>query len=215
MIVAGAVVAGLAGPTAYSLTTLTSGHTGSIVTAGPASGGMGGMPGAGGRGPGARALGGSTVGAPPAASSTTRGTVPTGAGGQGVGGGGMGGLLDATTPSAAVISALRADAQRYTWVAAAVGSQTAAGLQLGTGEPVMAIGGFNGTDPSPTLAQFQAEVKAGKIHYLLASGGTSAGGGTSSAQTSDASRILAWAEATYRQVTIGSTVFYDLTQPLD
>ena len=127
----------------------------------------------------------------------------------------MGGLLDATTPSAAVISALRADAQRYTWVAAAVGSQSAAGLQLGTGEPVMAIGGFNGTDPSPTLAQFQAEVNAGKIHYLLASGGTSAGGGTSSAQTSDASRILAWAEATYRQVTIGSTVFYDLTQPLD
>ena len=215
VIVAGAVVAGLAGPTAYSLTTLTSGHTGSIVTAGPASGGMSGMPGAGGRGPGARALGGSTVGAPPAASSTTRGTVPTGAGGQGVGGGGMGGLLDATTPSAAVISALRADAQRYTWVAAAVGSQSAAGLQLGTGEPVMAIGGFNGTDPSPTLAQFQAEVKAGKIHYLLASGGTSAGGGTSSAQTSDASRILAWAEATYRQVAIGSTVFYDLTQPLD
>ena len=215
VIVVGAVVAGLAGPTAYSLTTLTSGHTGSIVTAGPASGGMGGMPGAGGRGPGARALGGSTVGAPPAASSTTRGTVPTGAGGQGVGGGGMGGLLDATTPSAAVISALRADAQRYTWVAAAVGSQSAAGLQLGTGEPVMAIGGFNGTDPSPTLAQFQAEVKAGKIHYLLASGGTSTGGGTSSAQTSDASRILAWAEATYRQVTIGSTVFYDLTQPLD
>lgn len=151
VIVVGAVVAGLAGPTAYSLTTLTSGHTGSIVTAGPASGGMGGMPGAGGRGPGARALGGSTVGAPPAASSTTRGTVPTGAGGQGVGGGGMGGLLDATTPSAAVISALRADAQRYTWVAAAVGSQSAAGLQLGTGEPVMAIGGFNGTDPSPTL----------------------------------------------------------------
>ena len=27
--------------------------------------------------------------------------------------------------------------------------------QLATGEPVMAIGGFNGTDPSPTLAQFQ------------------------------------------------------------
>ena len=38
-------------------------------------------------------------------------------------------------------------------------------------EPVMAIGGFNGTDPSPTLAQFQAYVRAGKIHYFLASGG--------------------------------------------
>ena len=83
----------------------------------------------------------------------------------------MGGLLDATTPSAAVISALRADAQRYTWVAAAVGSQSAAGLQLGTGEPVMAIGGFNGTDPSPTLEEFQELVAAGEIHYFIGGGG--------------------------------------------
>ena len=35
----------------------------------------------------------------------------------------------------------------------------------------MAIGGFNGTDNSPTLAQFKAYVAAGKIHYFIASGG--------------------------------------------
>ena len=46
----------------------------------------------------------------------------------------------------------------YTWVAAAVGSNNAAGYQLATGAPVMAVGGFNGTDPAPTLAQFQADV---------------------------------------------------------
>ena len=35
----------------------------------------------------------------------------------------------------------------------------------------MAIGGFNGSDPSPTLAQFQQDVADGKIHYFLAGGG--------------------------------------------
>ena len=34
----------------------------------------------------------------------------------------------------------------------------------------MAIGGFNGTDPSPTLAQFAQYVKEGKIHYYIVGG---------------------------------------------
>jgi hypothetical protein len=66
-----------------------------------------------------------------------------------------------------MIALLRADADSYTWVAAAIGSNNASGYQLATGEPVMAIGGFNGTDPSPTLAQFQQYVAAGKIHYFI------------------------------------------------
>jgi hypothetical protein len=48
---------------------------------------------------------------------------------------------------------LQADAARYTWVAAAVGSNAAAGYQLPTGDPMMPVCGFNGTDPSPTLEQ--------------------------------------------------------------
>ena len=47
-------------------------------------------------------------------------------------------------------------------------SNNAAGYQLASGEPVMAIGGFNGTDPAPTLAQFEQYVAAGKIHYFIA-----------------------------------------------
>lgn len=47
--------ASLAGPAAYTVSTLNTGHQGSIVTAGPASGGMGGGPGGGGgRGGGMR-----------------------------------------------------------------------------------------------------------------------------------------------------------------
>ena len=47
---------------------------------------------------------------------------------------------------------LTADAGDYTWVAATVGSTNAAGYQLATGAPVMAVGGFNGTDPAPEAA---------------------------------------------------------------
>ncbi len=39
----------------------------------------------------------------------------------------------------------------------------------------MAIGGFNGSDPSPTLAQFQEHVADGEIHYFI-SGGADGGG---------------------------------------
>jgi hypothetical protein len=53
-------------------------------------------------------------------------------------------------------------------VAAAVGSNSAAGYQLATQAPVMAIGGFNGSDPSPTLAQFRRWVAEGRIHYFIA-----------------------------------------------
>ena len=51
------------------------------------------------------------------------------------------------------------------------------GYQLATGDPVMAIGGFNGTDPAPTLAEFERYVAEGKIHYYISGGGGFGGGG--------------------------------------
>ena len=173
VVVGAALFAALLGPAAYSVQTVATGHSGSIVDAGPTGGRRHRRsrrrwrcprwagtrrrdPGAGSRRP-------PTQGQAPGGA--TQGQVPGGAT-QGRGGGGMGGLLDASTPSTAVVSALSADADQYTWVAAAIGSQNAAGLQLGTQLPVMAIGGFNGSDPSPTLAQFQAYV-AGREDPLL------------------------------------------------
>ena len=123
----------------------------------------------------------------------------------------MGGLLNASTPNTAVVAALQADSSKYTWAAAAIGSQNAAGLQLGSGQPVMSIGGFNGSDPSPTLAQFKQYVAEGKIHYFLAGGGM--GGGTGGGSNT-ASQISSWVTANFKSVTIGGTTFYDLTQPL-
>jgi hypothetical protein len=76
----------------------------------------------------------------------------------------------------------------------------------------MALGGFNGTDPAPTLAQFQALVAAKKIHYLVG-GGTAFGGRTanSTGGSDDAARIAAWVQQTFAATTVDGTTVYDLT----
>jgi hypothetical protein len=181
---------------------------------------------AGGRsGPGA-AIRGGFGGTPPRAGGTT--TLPQGTtggfGGPG-GAGGAGGLLGGSTPSAELVALLSADSSSYTWVAAAVGSNNASGYQLATGLPVMAIGGFNGSDPSPTLAQFQQYVADGDIHYFAAggagggmgggpAGGMGGGPGAVTGGTGTGTQISAWVAASFTQVTIGGSTFYDLTQPL-
>lgn len=214
--VGGAVAAALAGPTAYAVTTVTTPHTGSIVTAGPNTGGPGGM-GRGGVPGGGMPRGGFPGGAPGGLAGGMPGGMPPAGfpGGSGQTGGrgganGMGGLLNASTPSAEVVAALRAEASSYRWAAATVGSQNAAGLQLGSGEPVMPIGGFNGSDPSPTLDEFKGYVASGDIHYFVGGGGFRGqnGGGNSG------NEISSWVQANFTQVSIGGTTMYDLTQPL-
>jgi 4-amino-4-deoxy-L-arabinose transferase-like glycosyltransferase len=125
----------------------------------------------------------------------------------------MGGLLDAAAVSDRMKSLLAADADRYTWVAAAVGSQNASGYQLATGDPVMPIGGFSGSDPSPTLAQFQQYVADGKIHYFIGggNGGFGGRGGPGSGGSNDSSQISEWVTATFTSQTVDSVTVYDLT----
>jgi 4-amino-4-deoxy-L-arabinose transferase-like glycosyltransferase len=210
VIAATAVFSGLAGPAAYSISTAATPHTGSIVSAGPAVSGATGGPG-GGRG-GGFGGGGFGGGQPP----QQQGQAPTGQtgqtrgfGGGGTGGGGMGGLLNSTTPSAELVAALQADASAYTWAAAAVGSNNASGYQLASQLPVMAIGGFNGSDPSPTLAQFQTHVAAGEIHYFI--GGSGLGGASSTGGSNVGSQISDWVAANFTATTIGGTTVYDLS----
>lgn len=120
----------------------------------------------------------------------------------------MGGLLGGADVDAEARELLEADAGDYTWAAAAIGAQNAASYQLATGEPVMAIGGFNGTDPSPTLAQFQEYVAEGKIHYFVSGGGMGGGGGDSGTSA----QIATWVAENFEEVTAGTATFYDLTQ---
>jgi hypothetical protein len=122
--------------------------------------------------------------------------------------------LNSSQSNAALNKALQADAGTYTWAAATVNSNNAAGYQLGSGEPVMAIGGFNGTDPAPTLAQFEKYVSEGKIHYFIASGGGGFGGGGAgggAGGSGDASEITSWVEAHFTAETLGGVTVYNLT----
>ncbi len=106
---------------------------------------------------------------------------------------------------------LQADADSYTWSAAAVGANSAAGYQLASEEPVMAIGGFNGSDPSPTLAQFQAYVAQDAIHYFIGSGDGGGGRGGMSASGSTSSEISSWVTANFTATTVDGVTLYDLS----
>ena len=229
---------GLAGPTAYALNTVATPHSGALPSAGPSTGrggfggGAGGMPagmtrGAGGMGGGADGAGQMPPGAPDA-SAGAGGDAPGGMnpggmnpGGMNPGGrgamtdmgggmsGGVGGsLLSGSEPTQAITSLLEADADSYTWVASAVGSNSASGFQLATEEPVMAIGGFNGTDPSPTLEEFQQYVADGEIHYFIGGSGRSMGG----SDVGTATEITAWVEANYTATTVDGVTLYDLSE---
>ena len=211
-IAAVALMAVLAGPAAYTFNTVATAHTGAIPSAGPAV--------AAGNGPGGGGLtgGGGRIG-PPAGGGLGGGfggglRGPNSAfGGGGTPGrvGGAGGFLDSTNPAADLVRLLQADASRFTWVAATARANSAAGYELATGDPVMAIGGFNGTDPAPTLAQFQQYVRDGKIHYFIGGGSGPASAGTSS---STASQISAWVQQNFTATTVGGITVYDLTTPI-
>ena len=90
------------------------------------------------------------------------------------------------------------------WAAATVGAQGAASMMLSTGTAVMAIGGFTGADPSPTLAQFQQYVADGAIRYFVEGGG---GPGRRDGE------IATWVREHCTPTTVDGRTVYDLTTP--
>jgi hypothetical protein len=230
--IAAVVIAGLGGPAAYAVQTVTTTHSGSIVSAGPAvSGAAGGLGGGFGRGAAARGAVGQGQGlfGPPsgagAQSAPPQGTVPGSAAGATAGaprlgaGGFPGGGLQAAgrgggagvSTSSALVKALESGASSYRWVAATMGSMNAASYELATGgDPVMAIGGFNNNGGLLSLAQFIRYVRAGDIHYYIASGG--GGGGPGGQASSSTDEISNWVASHYGAQTIGGVSVYDLKQ---
>jgi 4-amino-4-deoxy-L-arabinose transferase-like glycosyltransferase len=184
-----AVLAGLLGPLAYSAQTAASVQGGSSPSAGPAAagggpGGPGGSGGSGGGGFGRLRTGSGArpreFGRVPGASGAAPAGGPGGPGGfagfprRFGGGGGFG--RGTTTVSTALTRLLVSGAAGYKWAAATDGSMSAAPLELAAREPVMAIGGFSGSDPAPTLAAFQRYVADHDVHYFIARGGGGGGG---------------------------------------
>jgi 4-amino-4-deoxy-L-arabinose transferase-like glycosyltransferase len=219
------LIGALAGPVAYTLSTVATVQSGSNPSAGPAVASTGGFGGAGFSGRAPSALRGAATG-----------------GGQ------------EETVTRALVSFLERDSSRYTWVAATSSAQTAASLELATGKSVIAIGGFSGSDSATTLAHFKRLVAEGKIHYYMAGGGFgggagqgrgvagglgrdfpsgfdrsdapggqfpgsgssprggTAGRGSGNGQTV-ASQIQSWVQSHFKSRTLGGTTVYDLTQP--
>jgi hypothetical protein len=217
------VLAAMAGPVAYAADTITTAHSGSIPSAGPASaagGGMGtgapgagggthptGLPGGGGSGGRARSGAPGAAGTRPTAPPGSSSGAPGGVAGHRPSGAPAGGAMAAQT-SAALVKALRSDAGAYRWAAATSGSQSAATLELASDEAVMAIGGFDNQGGNLGLDEFERYVDRGEIHYYIASTG---GGGGPGGGGSD-STIATWVKAHFTAETIGGQTVYDLAR---
>jgi 4-amino-4-deoxy-L-arabinose transferase-like glycosyltransferase len=189
------IAAMLAGPAAYAADTMGTALSGGDPAAGPEVAGSFGRPGDGG---------------------------PLGADGAPVGGGAPGGLADGQRsgdgglrppsgvgPSggpggeatdAALLDYLVANRGDATWLVAVSGSGSAAPIQLATGIPVMAMGGFSGGDDAPTIEAFRAYVASGELRFVLIGG--SRGGGPGGFGGSG--QVTSWVTANCAAVDVGS-----------
>ncbi|MDQ1128325.1 glycosyltransferase family 39 protein [Microbacterium sp. SORGH_AS_0888] len=165
-------------PAAWSLVTVWSPSSINPTAAGVAGidGGPGGFGAFGGTRPGAG------VGAPGAgfradggmrgARGLGAGATPNGTGRRAPSGAGSPFGASSTSANAALLEyleAYRTDKTEY--LVATFGAQTAASLIVeSNGGSVLPIGGFDGSDSVPTLAQFQQLVADGKLTYVLGSG---------------------------------------------
>jgi hypothetical protein len=93
------------------------------------------------------------------------------------------------------------------WSAAINRSSAAAGLELSTHTAVMAIGGFTGADPVPTLSQFQADVAGHRIGYYIAPDNNGHGPGFGANSHTD---ITNWVVANFTPIKVGSDTVYNL-----
>ena len=117
-------------------------------------------------------------------------------------------LMDSGVPDRQLVELLDANAQRYTWVAATVGSMCAAGYQLASEHPVMPIGGFNGTDPAPTPDRFVRLALSKRIHYFLV---TNPVHEDRWGHLDTNALIQQWVQRNFTPQRVGKILVYDLT----
>jgi 4-amino-4-deoxy-L-arabinose transferase-like glycosyltransferase len=191
---AAGMVAVLLGPSVYAVQTIGRAESGSIPTSGPASAS-------------ADRFGGG--GAPPGFVRSGRPAfVPGGGGGPG-GGGAAFGRNGGGANDPALISYLEAHQGSATWLVAVSSANSGASIQLATGRPVLAMGGFSGSDPAMTVARLQQLVASGQLRYVLVGGFGGPGGGDGSTQA-----VTTWITQHGRAVNYsgsGSSSLYDLS----
>jgi 4-amino-4-deoxy-L-arabinose transferase-like glycosyltransferase len=190
----------LAGPAAYALDTMATAYAGGDPKAGPAIADDG----PGGSGGGRAAPGPAGIGTPPGAVGGGFAGGSTGQPGAGDGGGG--------SSDPALISYLLANRNGATWIVATTSANAAGSIQLASGEPVMAMGGFSGSDPAPSLAQLRALVASAQLRYVLVNGGGFGGPG-GPGRGGSTSEIDAWVTSVGTVVDYGGSggTLYDVS----
>jgi 4-amino-4-deoxy-L-arabinose transferase-like glycosyltransferase len=190
-----AIVVGIAillgGPAAYAIDTMQTAYQGGDPAAGPGATTRDGRPG----GP----AGG--FGDPNGAPSGQLGQPPTGAG-TGPAGGGFGPGAGGEAVSNAVTDYLVANRGSARWIVAVNSANQAGSIELATGEAVMAMGGFTGSDPTPTVDQLQAYVASGALRFVIVGGGDGGPSGGSS-------DVSTWVGANCAAVSSVSSSLYD------
>jgi 4-amino-4-deoxy-L-arabinose transferase-like glycosyltransferase len=193
----------LAAPAAYAVDTMTTAYAGGDPKAGPATVDRFGGPG----GPASDTFRDGGFQGPP--TGLGPGAFP---GGTRPGDGGFAGGPGRESADSALAAYLLAHKGTATWVAATTSAMSAGVLELATREPVLAMGGFSGSDPAPTLDQVKAYVASGQLRYVLVSGAGGFGGPGGGNSTTAA--IDAWVQSVGTAVDYGGGggTLYDLSR---
>ena len=112
-----------------------------------------------------------------------------------------------------LVSFLLENRHGTTWLATVNSANESAPIQLSSGQPVMAIGGFNGSDSTLTLSQLKQLVKQGKVRYYVVNSRQGKSGGPSGMSGPGGnSEILLWVKSVGSKVDYGGTQYtvYDL-----
>ena len=109
-----------------------------------------------------------------------------------------GGTTFTTAATGPLVTYLRSQRKGEDWILAVPSAGSAEPIIINTGEPVMALGGFIGSDPIVTDGQLAELVADGRVRFFLASengggfgggGGPFGGGSHASWITSNCSRV--------------------------
>ncbi|HEX8916969.1 MAG TPA: glycosyltransferase family 39 protein, partial [Chloroflexota bacterium] len=219
-----AVLALMAPATTFAAYTMQHTQTGAILRAGPtASGtanGQGGFGGPGGgfggppsngssrpnnapptspNGNGATGQAGPGAFGPPPGANTSQGTGSRAQFGSGFGQGGNGGPGGQT--SSALIKYLVSHRGTAKYLVATPSSNEASPIIIATGDPVMSLGGFTGSDPILTTAKLASLTKQGVVRYFLLGGGGPAGSNS----------LTSWIQQHSKVISVGGTQLYEYT----
>ncbi|WP_455567430.1 mannosyltransferase YkcB-related protein [Streptomyces caelestis] len=127
-------------------------------------------------------------GAPPGGQNGQSGQAPGGTSGSGASArpGGLGGGADSE-----LVSYLKKHQDGTKWLLAVSSSQSAAQFIVSSGEPVISMWGWSGSDKAMTLAKLKELVKKGELHYVQLGGGMGGGPGGDSSLSSE---VTAWVQ---------------------